>query len=220
MRVLASADIHGRWEVYEWLITKAEEFDVDAIILAGDLLGCPDGFDTPEEAQRHEARGLVDLLAGAGVPVLYIMGNDDLIELNSEVDRVESIHARHIKCGRFNFVGYQYSLPFMGGTFEKTDDDIRDDCALLAASFDDRTVFVSHSPAYGILDPGIADAPIGSRSLREILDEHPFRVHIHGHSHGGFGRRDRHFNVAAAGRTRAIMIDLETLQHQSFGVVA
>jgi Icc-related predicted phosphoesterase len=218
MRVLASADVHGRRPVYDRLIGVAREHHVEAIVLAGDLLGCLDGFDTPEDAQRHEAGVLVELLAGAGVPVLYIMGNDDLIELDSGSDRVQSIHGRQIVCGRFNFVGYQYSLPFMGGIFEKPDADIQADFACLPASVDAATVFVSHSPAFGILDPGFEDTHIGSRSLGDFLEVHPFRAHIHGHSHAGFGRKDRHFNVASAGRARAMIIDLETLQHQLLGL--
>lgn len=55
MRVLAAADVHGRRAVYDWLLAAAREHRVDAVILAGDLLGCPDGFDTPEESQRHDA---------------------------------------------------------------------------------------------------------------------------------------------------------------------
>lgn len=47
MRVLATADVHGKWPVYQWLVTVAREYRVQALVLAGDLLGCPDGFDTP-----------------------------------------------------------------------------------------------------------------------------------------------------------------------------
>jgi Icc-related predicted phosphoesterase len=214
MRILASADVHGSQPVYDWLLSIAREHDVDAIVLAGDLFGCLDGFDTPEDAQRHEASLLTDLLQGAGLPVLYVMGNDDLVELNARSDRVQSIHGREVKCGRFSFVGYQYSLPFMGGTFEKSDADIQIDLARLPFKLGPETVFVSHSPALGILDPGISDVHIGSSSLREFLEANPFRAHIHGHSHAGFGRHGDHFNVASAARMRSMIIDLETLGHQ------
>lgn len=146
MRILASADVHGSRPVWDWLLRVAREREVEAIVLAGDLFGCLDGFDTPEEAQRHEGSQLADLLEGAGRPVLYIMGNDDLVELDAGSDRVQSIHARSANCGRFTFVGYQYSLPFMGGTFEKPEGDIRLDLARLPARLGPETVFVSHSP--------------------------------------------------------------------------
>jgi Icc-related predicted phosphoesterase len=218
MRILASADVYGSQPVYAWLLNVAREQEVDAIVLAGDLFGCLDGFDTPEDAQRHEASLLTDVLEGTGLPVLYIMGNDDLVELNPGAGRVQSVHGREVRCGRYSFVGYQYSLPFMGGTFEKPDTDIRIDLADLPARLGPETVFVSHSPALGILDPGVGDVHIGSSSLREFLDANPFRAHIHGHSHAGFGRQGNHFNVASAARMRSMIIDLETMGHQVVGL--
>jgi Icc-related predicted phosphoesterase len=218
MRILASADVHGSRPVYDWLLRVARVHEVEALVLAGDLFGCLDEFDTPEDAQRHEARQLTDLLESAGLPVLYIMGNDDLVELNSGSTRVQSIHGRQVDWGRFAFVGYQYSLPFMGGTFEKPDADIRIDLAQLPVRLGPETVFVSHSPAFGILDRGVGDVHIGSSALREFLDANPCRAHIHGHSHAGFGRQGNHFNVASGARMRSMVIDLETLQHQVLGL--
>jgi Icc-related predicted phosphoesterase len=218
MRILASADVHGSRPVYEWLLRVARQQEVEAIVLAGDLFGCLDEFGTPEDAQRREASLLRDLLKRAGVPVLYVMGNDDLVELDGDSERVQSIHGRRVSCGRFAFVGYQYSLPFMGGTFEKPDADIRIDLAELSDLVGPDTVFVSHSPALGILDPGIGDVLIGRSSLREFRDANPVRAHVHGHSHAGFGRQGNHFNVASAARMRSMTIDLENMQHQLLGL--
>jgi Icc-related predicted phosphoesterase len=213
MQILMSADLHGKWPVFDWLLTVAHERGVDAIVLAGDLLGCPDGFDTPEEAQRHDADRVKGLLAAAGIPVFYIMGNDDLIELDADAEQVQSLHGRRIQSGPFSFAGYQYSLPFMGGTFEKPESAIEQDLAALSFDLDTDTIFVSHSPMFGILDPGVGQTHIGSRSLWRWLDKRPFRAHVHGHSHEGFGRTGRHFNVASAGRLRAMLLDLETMSH-------
>ena len=218
MNILACADVHGRPAVYQWLVATAREHEVEAILLAGDLLGCPDGFDAPEDAQRHEAQIVTGLLEAAGVPVLYIMGNDDLVELDSHSTHVQSIHARRMTLGAFGFVGYQYSLPFMGGVFEKPEAGIATDLASLENFIDSQTVFVSHSPALGILDPGFGDSRIGSEALGRFLERHPCLVHIHGHSHAGFGRLGRHLNVASAGQRRAMLFNLETKQHQVLGV--
>ena len=93
MLILAAADVHGSRAVYEWLLAEARAAAVEAIVLAGDLLGCPDGFATPEDAQRHDARGLVSLLETAGHPVFYVMGNDDLVELEPPPGSpVRSVH--------------------------------------------------------------------------------------------------------------------------------
>ena len=82
----------------------AREHGVEAILLAGDSLGRPDGFETPEEAQRYEAQTVTGLLEAAGVPVLYIMGNDDLVELDSRSTHVQSIHARRTTLGAFSLL--------------------------------------------------------------------------------------------------------------------
>jgi Icc-related predicted phosphoesterase len=214
MRVLASGDVHGMWPVYNWLLKIAQERGVQVMVLAGDLLGSPDGFDTPEKSQEYDARKLVQLLDTAGVPVFYIMGNDDLVELNSRSKQVQSLQGRRVQAGEFAFVGYQYSLPYMGGKFEKLEAEIKCDLERLTELLDAQTVLVSHSPALGILDPGFGEAQIGSRSLLEFVKTNPFRAHIHGHSHAGFGRDGRHFNVASAGHTRAMILDLATMQHE------
>jgi Icc-related predicted phosphoesterase len=190
---------------------------VDAIVLAGDLLGCPDGFPTPEAAQRYDASHLTTLLDTAGLPVFFVMGNDDLVELDPAPLNMQSLHGRRLQYGATPLVGYQYSLPFMGGTFEKPEDEIASDLAALVPLLDASTVFVTHMPAFGLLDPGIAGVNIGSRSLRTLLDEHRCRAHIHGHSHGGFGRSGNRFNVAAAGRCRAVVLNLETMEHRVLG---
>src|SRR5262245_58366593 len=108
------------------------------------------------------------------------------------------------------------STPFhsWGGTFEKSEESIGADLERLEGLLDDSTIFVTHFPAFGILDPGLEQAQIGSRSIRDLLQRRPFRAHIHGHSHDGFGRQGAHFNVASAGRERAIILDFDNLVHE------
>jgi Icc-related predicted phosphoesterase len=79
---------------------------------------------------------------------------------------------------------------------------------------DDHTVFVTHSPAYGVLDTGVMDLPSGSVSIRELIERTRPILHIHGHIHQQFGNRGRHFNVAAAGHKRAVVIDTDTLRYE------
>ena len=147
------------------------------------------------------------------VPVLYIMGNDDWVELPEEKP-LRSIHGHRVELGRFNFVGYQYTLPFMGGIFERPEAEIANDLASLEHLVDERTVFVTHSPAKGTLDLGVLDNPAGSDSIRSLVERCSPRAHIHGHIHGCFGRAGRHFNVAAGAAMRAMVLDLDSMEHQ------
>ena len=58
MRVLAVADIHGNHDVYRWLRSLVAPTSAELVVLAGDLLGFYDEFDSIEEAQRAEARDI------------------------------------------------------------------------------------------------------------------------------------------------------------------
>lgn len=213
MRILACADFHGCLDVYRWFLGEARSLGVEALVLAGDLFGYADEVDDPDEDQVINAMHVRGLLIGADTPVLYIMGNDDSIELEPVEQRLIPLHGRRVEWPPFNFVGYQYSLPWMGGVFEKHEAEIEADLLEIENLLDSRTILVTHSPAHGILDPGAGPHKIGSRSLRDLLERNNVLAHIHGHSHSGFGRDGRHFNVASALRKRAIVIDLETVEH-------
>jgi len=119
MRILAASDIHGSRDVYHWLAALADARPVEALLLAGDLLGVPDGFETVEAAQQSDADSIAAILGAITVPVYYIMGNDDFVELCPASPRVRSLNLKRIDAGSYNFVGYQYTLPFMGGVFER-----------------------------------------------------------------------------------------------------
>jgi Icc-related predicted phosphoesterase len=73
---------------------------------------------------------------------------------------------------------------------------------------------VTHCPARGVLDSGVLGRNIGSTSIRDLIAARRPRAHIHGHCHAAFGREGRHFNVASARQKRAMIIDLDTLQHR------
>jgi Icc-related predicted phosphoesterase len=215
MRLLALADIHGKHDVYRRLPSLALERHADLVILAGDLLGMPDEHDTLEAAQASDAAKVLDLLEPLKVPLLYIMGNDDWVDLDPAGKRFRSIHRKRIDHGLNNFVGYQHTIRFMGGINEKTEEEIRSDLADIEPLLDTTTIFVTHSPAYGILDKGILGRHIGSPSLLKVIERSNVRIHIHGHSHCSFGRSGRHFNVAAAATMRGMLIDTDTREHDT-----
>lgn len=209
MRILAAADVHGNRGVYEWLLRTAKQERADALILAGDLLTMDD-----EPVLRREADWLLALLRQSGLPVLYLMGNDDLISLDYRDDQIRPLHGDRIECGGFPFVGYQYSLPFMGGIYEKPEEEIGNDLAAIEPLLNERTILVTHSPAHGVLDRTFGGEHVGSRSVAALLDRRPVLMHIHGHIHHSFGREGKHFNVACAAQRRAFVVDLPSLNHQ------
>jgi Icc-related predicted phosphoesterase len=220
MNILAAADLHGEGRFYISLLEAAKPLDAQAIVLAGDLLGYAPGFDKAEDAQSADARSVLSLLESSPVTVFYIMGNDDLVELTPGAGHVRSIHGIRIELGGYDFLGYQYSLPFMAGVFEKTEEEIRRDLAALVAFADDRTVFVTHSPAFGHLDRTRLGTHAGSSSILDFVERTGVRAHIHGHIHSGFGRDGRHFNVAALPPGRAMLIDVDRMTHRALDLTA
>ncbi len=206
MRILAAADVHGVLSVYEWLVELVPEHRAELLVMAGDLFA--GGW---EEDQRQQARKIIPLLQKVRVPLLYLMGNDDFVALDYEDERIKFLHGKRLAFGSYNFVGYQYSLPFVGGIFEKPESEIEQDVRSLEPLLDEQTVLVTHSPAYGVLDRVYGGQHVGSRSLAALLDRKPVLAHIHGHIHESFGRDGNHFNVAAAGQRRAVLLDLPSL---------
>jgi len=114
LRLLAAADTHGFEDVCQWLVDQAQSFQVDAVVLAGDLLGVPHGFESVEQAMLASATSTRQILTSVEYPVLYIMGNDDLVDLGPDVANIVSIHGRRVELEGFGFVGYQCGPPFMG----------------------------------------------------------------------------------------------------------
>ena len=212
MQLIAAADFHGDLEIFKWLLQCVRDHSPDAVILAGDLLAAdPDHPGPIEDAHRECASRVVELLSTIDVPVLYVMGNDDMVDLNPPSGTIRSIHGSRTDLHEFNFVGYQFSLPFMGGIYEKPEDDIRSDLRRLETLVDERTVFVTHSPAFGVLDIGILDRHAGSTSIGTVIERRNPVAHIHGHIHSQFGRSGKHFNVAAAGTGSLTLIEVPTL---------
>lgn len=214
MKILAAADIHGQHQVYDWLVELALLRKPDVLILAGDLFGYPDGYDTVESAQEADRERVLSALQRLDLPVLYVMGNDDFVELQGEPPLHRSLHGHRIELGGFNFVGYQYMTPFMGGVNERPERVIDSDLRSLESWVDDRTVLVTHVPAYGCFDFGLFGRRLGTQPLTEFVARSRPRAHVHGHLHRGFGRRGCQFNVAAAEMKRAMLIDLETMEHE------
>ncbi|HVP55368.1 MAG TPA: metallophosphoesterase [Candidatus Eisenbacteria bacterium] len=206
MRILAAADIHGSLEVYQWLIEQTPLADV--LVLAGDL------FDADfEDQQRLQAEKILKILFRSSCPVFYVMGNDDNVALEYADALIKPLHGRRVEVGGYNFVGYQYTPPFVGEMFVKEDSEIAKDLVSLEPLVGDKTVLVTHTPAYGSLDL-CETGNVGSRGLAEFLQRKPAIAHIHGHIHYRFGVEGHHFNVASAATCRAILIDLPSLKYE------
>jgi Icc-related predicted phosphoesterase len=179
-------------------------------------LGGPDESQPTPPADQvfriaiHErANRLQQILIGAGKPVLFIMGNDDGIvggglEWQS-VGVVENINQRAANLGGSKFVGYQYTPPFVGGLFERTEEQQEQDMQHLSRIVDHETILVTHGPPRGILD----DEGFGGVALRSLVDTVKPKLHLFGHIHQSAGIEWPFINGAFPHNRAFVSIDLE-----------
>lgn len=135
-KILYTADIHGNEEFYKRLLKKAEDENVDVIVIGGDL--CPRNGDTPKEKINNQKTFLEKFLiplfkefkqGNKSKEIYAIMGNDDFkanLEIleNAEKSKIlHSIHKKSIKSNKLNIAGYSFvnPTPFRLKDWEKPD---------------------------------------------------------------------------------------------------
>lgn len=140
-------------------------------------------------ARALEARALHfrSILEGPGIPVLLVMGNDDGIVAGGLVwpdsELVRNINQSRWNIAGWSLVGYQYTPPFIGGLYEKPEDEQAKDFAELEELIDGQTILVTHGPPRGVLD---GDS-YGSTALSELVRKRAPNLHLFGHIHESAG---------------------------------
>jgi len=193
--IIATSDLHGDLQAYMNLAGQAKSDEIQLVVLAGDLTGRSNGY--------HQ---LSPILSSIGKKVLFLMGNMDEEEWPSEGNLI-NINQRSYAYEHLNFVGYQYTNPFIGGKFEKSESEQYQDLNNLSEKMDDRTVFITHGPPFGVLDKTFWKRSVGSKSLTDFVARHKPLIHIFGHIHESFGRSERSYNVSYPSSKSFVKID-------------
>ncbi len=126
MRLLLGSDFHGLEEAFITFSEILSQPEYDLGILAGDLT-------TYVEDRTSEERKLRNILEKSGKHILFIMGNDDGILENDwkSLGNMININLKRVKYKGFEFVGYCYTTPFVGGKFEKSEREQEIDFAII-----------------------------------------------------------------------------------------
>lgn len=183
LRILASADLHGRAGAAEWFYAEARQRRPDLIVFAGDFItGKPLGF------LRESLRELRSL-----APAVYVIpGNWDpregLIAMDEEAqDGLRNLHKSTAWLGGYSFAGLGGSITTPPGNtpLEMPDAGFAD--PLTAGLPAD--IWVLHQPLRGFCDKVASGQNVGSDSLRELFaaQEEPPRLVISGHIHEAGG---------------------------------
>ena len=202
MKILITSDLHGLESAYDRFAVLLEEGNFDLGLVAGDLMAYPtpaelqtargmlrrkgdaaNTYAAPslpevlEHALQVKQRHLKNILLRANKPVVFIMGNGDGIIGNgvpwTDDRHVVSANGRRLVFGEYSVVGYQYTGPFVGGTFEKSNAQQQVDFRVMENLIDTNTIFLTHGPAWGKLDRLPDKTHVGSKPMREMLERRP-----------------------------------------------
>jgi Icc-related predicted phosphoesterase len=184
MKVLVGTDFHSKESVFEAFAEKAEENNVDVIVVCGDITH----FGNLQEAQH-----LLSLLTDLRVPVLFVPGNCDPPSLTGvDIEGVTCIHGKTVSIGDITFLGVGASPPTPFSTpFEMSEDKILETLNRASSNLPVNKwfVLVSHSPPWNTrLDRTSLGLHAGSRSVRRFIEERQPSIVFCGHIHEAKGK--------------------------------
>lgn len=199
MTILFSSDLHGNEKAYKRFISLLSSENYEFGILSGDLT-CP-GCDNSKQLKQ--------ILKSTDKTIYYLMGNMDSEEW-AEDSNLVFINQRKISLGAYSIVGYQYTNPFSGGIFEKGEIEQETDLDQLKLFVDDKTILVTHGPAYGMLDRIRSSVNVGSKALNKLIDERKPLLHLFGHIHEAAGIEGFSVNGAYWNLGKFVSVDVKT----------
>ena len=239
MKLLFSSDLHGLDTAFLEFAAVLKEGDYSLGALGGDLMTYPsrseieqariefqtrDGNHSGEKYTKSSAIEFAlqkkqnyykSVLKESGKPIVFVMGNDDGIigsgnEWTGE-NYIQGVNQRRIDSGKYNLVGYHYTNPFVGGTFEKSEREQIEDFKELEKLIDKNTILITHGPAWRILDSPADGEHVGSRALKELVKRKAPRLHLFGHVHSNFGIKNHAINGSYPRSRKFVSIDVDSL---------
>ncbi len=186
IRIYAAADLHGRSSCVDIVTRHANRADVQAVVLAGDLV------------HYHRGRAILGKLAALSKPVFVIRGNTDPRRIERGLDPARQMYSLNLQthqcCGhRITGISGTMPIPFrsrIGWSEVKR-------LERLAAMIDSHTILVAHPPPWGFRDRVAGRWHAGSRGLRRLITAKSPAILICGHIHEAAG-------IAWLGRTLVV----------------
>jgi len=210
MRLLAVSDFHSSMSAVRLAVARGVAEAVNAIAVCGDIT---------HFGGMKEARDILRILTGSGVPVLFVPGNCDPPSLGDqdEIEGALCLHGRAVEMEVFRFVGVGGGPPSPFSTpFEIVEKELLSvlNRAIQKVNPARRLVVLSHAPPRASrVDLTLAGINVGSVSLRRfILENHPIGV-LCGHIHEARGSERVNgcevVNVGAARQGYCAVVDVD-----------
>lgn len=182
MKVLLLTDIHGDVEKLEKIVSK-ESFD--AVLCAGDLSDANEFSDY--EARLEE---VLDVFDEKGVLTKTVPGNMDPEEscLKHLIERRMNIHKKIGSFEVFDAVGFGGGKTPFDTPFEPEGEEIKEALSTLYERMNsDIRVAVIHQPPKDTELDLVEGDHVGSKEVRELIEEKDFDLLLTGHIHEARG---------------------------------
>jgi hypothetical protein len=184
MKILAATDLHGDRRLAKRLAAKAKKYNVDLVILCGDLTFA-----------EQDLEGLIGPFKQRKKRVLLIPGNHETV---ATIDFLVSLYSP----GIYNLHGYSVrfeDIAFFGcgsgniGLFQLSDEEIKELLLKAHSRIKDarKKVLVTHIPPLDTKLDNLGWTLAGSAGVREVIEETQPNLVLCGHLHETFGRIDR-----------------------------
>jgi len=212
-KILYTADLHGNKEFYQKLIGKAKDSEIKAVVIGGDLSpkGGPTVEDGIAVQKKFFEKFFIPELTKLKKDVFFIMGNDDF-RINETIlkgDNLKYINKKRLNLSSKSIVGYGFvnPTPFRLKDWEKFEDEnqekpkqmfdyeirtvkkeeetIKEDLNnFIKLSNPKKTIYVMHAPPFNTKLDVIADGThVGSKAIRNFIEEQQPFLTLHGHIH-------------------------------------
>ncbi len=173
MKLLALADLHSEEILLKNLENHLKENKYDLITLSGDITN----FGPISYLEE-----LLTILKNQ--KVFAVLGNCDPLEIKKILGEI-CVENKNKILDKYNISGIGGAIGFKHPTIKepgrKTEEEF--DKELLKLEINNNTIFLSHSPPYGILDKTFNNSHIGSKSIKEMIEKKQPLLFICGHVH-------------------------------------
>ena len=181
MKIVVIADIHGRIERLER--ASADLAAADWVVLTGDVTNF---------GRRAEAERMLERIEAHNTHILAVPGNCDYPEAEAVLtERGYNLHASQRVIDGVVWLGLGGSLPAPGGTpNEYSEEELAGLLEAASVGLDDSVplLLISHQPpADTKLDRIHAGAHVGSRSVRQFIEQRQPLACFTGHIHEAAG---------------------------------